>query len=376
MNAPSGGEFNRLDRAGDYMEGDLQLLVQGHALAGLIEFLQTVSGLRLGGIRQTGNDLEFYDVTTGVWTTLSSLKAGGLVAAFEQEYITVGGETGFTLTGSNSYVPGTQTVWVNRNGILLPRTEIVETSPTRVDLAVTQPPVGVGEKIVVFVMAGTGVDTFAVKGDAADGTPSNLDDKLNNGSGLLKSVTGSPANSVVELAVDHATATPLVESGTGAVGSSTKSAREDHVHPEGPANPPLGTSTPLQSTGAGSAGSATDCSREDHVHPAPAPTSPAVDEMKNATLVHTVDQVLAGTGPTKVVINLPGQTSSVNYYYWASAYCLTGTGVTATTMQMAIGVTGGPAAGASQVVLVIDYTGTGVASNNTFRIRVFRVDET
>lgn len=32
--------------------------------------------------------------------------------------------------------------------------------------------------------------------------------------------------------IDPATAVPLVDAGTGAVGTSTKYAREDHVHPE------------------------------------------------------------------------------------------------------------------------------------------------
>jgi hypothetical protein len=217
-------------RNGDEMRGDLQF-VDGVAV---IEFLDASGGTRHAAIRVNGNDLEFQDITNGApgtWISLLSLKAGGLVVAFEQEFITVGGETFFVLTGGNSYVPGTGTVLINRNGILLPRTEFVETSPTRVDLAGTQPPVAAGEKIVVFVMAGTGVDTFAVKGDAADGTPSNLNNKLGNGSGLTKAVTGSPGNSVVNLAVDHATAVPLQSTGAGSVGVATKSAREDHVHP-------------------------------------------------------------------------------------------------------------------------------------------------
>lgn len=225
------GEFNRLDRAGDYMEGDLQLLDIAQPNAGLIEWLAAVAGIRNCAVRGNGNDLEFFDLTTGVWTTLSALKAGGLVASFEQEFITVGGETGFTLTGGNAYVPGTQTVFVNRSGILLPRSEIVETSPTRVDLAVTQPPVAPAEKIVVFVMAGSGVDTFAVKGDAADAAPSNLDDKTSGSGAVVKSVTGSPANSVVDFDVPFAIVAPPADGGVGAIGVSTNVARQDHQHP-------------------------------------------------------------------------------------------------------------------------------------------------
>lgn len=66
------------------------------------------------------------------------------------------------------------------------------------------------------------------------------------------------------------TVKPLLESGTGAVGSSTKYSREDHVHPAPP--PPVipqpSTIKPLADSGTGAVGSSAKYSREDHVHPA------------------------------------------------------------------------------------------------------------
>ena len=64
-----------------------------------------------------------------------------------------------------------------------------------------------------------------------------------------------------------ATAVPLVESGTGAVGASVKYAREDHVHPSGGG----GGATPSNSNpimdGVAAAGVSALYSRGDHVHP-------------------------------------------------------------------------------------------------------------
>jgi hypothetical protein len=226
---------------------------------------------------------------------------------------------------------------INRNGILLPRTEFVETSPTRVDLAGTQPPVAAGEKIVVFVMAGSGVDTFAVKGDAADGTPSNLNDKLGNGSGLTKAVTGSPANSIVNLAVDHATAVPLQSTGAGSVGVATKSAREDHVHP------------------------------------APAPGSPAVDEMKNATLIAQGSAIFVSLFSAVTLESWGIAGPGAPRFYWP-AIDLTVNGVSTADCEPFIYWSGGTTPGV--VASVFDMRITGVGANVLVRYRVYRIDET
>ena len=65
------------------------------------------------------------------------------------------------------------------------------------------------------------------------------------------------------------TATPYVESGAGAVGTSALLARQDHVHPA-QTIPAPGSATPVVESGSGSSGSATPYSRQDHVHPAAA----------------------------------------------------------------------------------------------------------
>lgn len=73
------------------------------------------------------------------------------------------------------------------------------------------------------------------------------------------------------------TAVPLVDSGSGAVGTSARWAHEDHVHPvdtdtaaEGAAAAiaaALGTADPLMDGTASPGASTTKLSREDHVHP-------------------------------------------------------------------------------------------------------------
>jgi hypothetical protein len=73
------------------------------------------------------------------------------------------------------------------------------------------------------------------------------------------------------------TATPLVDSGSGSVGTSDKWAHEDHVHPVDTSTSDasaaaaiasaLGTANPLMDGTAAPGTSTTKLSREDHVHP-------------------------------------------------------------------------------------------------------------
>lgn len=70
------------------------------------------------------------------------------------------------------------------------------------------------------------------------------------------------------------TQTPYMD-GTGAVGTSTNFAREDHVHPSDTSKLDassfvLATATPIMD-GTGAVGTSTNVAREDHVHPAIAP---------------------------------------------------------------------------------------------------------
>ena len=96
-----------------------------------------------------------------------------------------------------------------------------------------------------------------------------------------------------------ATATPLVESGAGAVGASVKYAREDHVHPLGvqPA-----TATPLVESGAGAVGASAKYAREDHVHPATAGgggvTGPGVAVLGNMAFWTNTGATALGAAPT------------------------------------------------------------------------------
>lgn len=236
MALPAAGEFGRVKRNGDQMRGDLQFIeINQPAQACLIEFLATVGGVRAGGIRQNGNDMEFYDLTVGAWVKLSSLTG----TLGDIEYFTAApAQTIFNL--AFTYTVGSDTLGVyivgagKMPGPGAPAPVYAETGPTQVTFNAVAPftPFTGGEIVIFWVPARPIVnDTYLVKGDAADASPLDLDQKLNNGSGLTKAVTGSPANSIVNLAVDHATAVPLQSTGAGSVGVATKSAREDHVHP-------------------------------------------------------------------------------------------------------------------------------------------------
>ena len=113
---PSAGEFNRLDRDGDYMEGNLQLLdITNPTVQSLIEFIQTVGGVMAGGIRQNGNDLEFYDLTVGAWISLSTIC--GKVGMIDY-HVAGAGQTIFNL--ASSYTVGANTLQVIVNGLRWP----------------------------------------------------------------------------------------------------------------------------------------------------------------------------------------------------------------------------------------------------------------
>jgi len=112
---------------------------------------------------------------------------------------------------------------------------------------------------------------------ADDNTAAFLEDKLVAGTSITLTTLNPGANETVEISVDTtipspASATPLVDSGAGAVGTGTTYARHDHVHPVNG-----GSTTPLEDAGTGSAGSSGVMARDDHVHPAPV-TCEAFDE--------------------------------------------------------------------------------------------------
>jgi hypothetical protein len=126
-----------------------------------------------------------------------------------------------------------------------------------------------GELVIVNVPGRPNVfDTYQVKGDAPDATPDYLPNKLQQAGAVQVTTVGSPANTKAQINVPFATVAPPASAGAGAVGVSTKVAKEDHQHPAPATDPPLGTLTPLVESGAGSVGVSTSCSREDHVHPA------------------------------------------------------------------------------------------------------------
>jgi hypothetical protein len=91
-----------------------------------------------------------------------------------------------------------------------------------------------------------------------------------------------------------ATAIPLVESGTGAVGASVKYAREDHVHPSGGGGAPSNANPAMD--GVAAPGVSALYSRGDHVHPSD--TSKA-----DKTYVDTQDAALATSKADKTYVD-------------------------------------------------------------------------
>lgn len=113
-------EYDRLFKGGDCMRGDLRI-----DDGAVLQFTDgTGPGATvIGQIRRNGNDLEFRDVTTGAWVSLSAA-----------------------------------------------------------------------------------VEDHLVKGDAADTTPSDLENKTAQGTGISVAVSGSPANSILNIALANGAA--------------------------------------------------------------------------------------------------------------------------------------------------------------------------
>jgi hypothetical protein len=337
---PSVGEFNRVDRDGDFMEGDLDhrdKKVQYTDGAGNEKAYQRAT---LGATGQ----MVFYDEEVGVEKTLLELVSDGLAVNLEEEIVaTVPGQAIFDLV-TGTYVPGTKTVHVFLRVAFVPRSLFVETSTTRITLAPSvAATVNVGDILTVTVFKGVGTETNTVKGDITDTGPNNLNAKLNNGSGLTKNVTGPVTDRIVNLAVDHATAIPPASAGIGAVGIATKSAREDHQHP------------------------------------APAPGNPAVDELKNATVVNSSSFLQNGTaGPTRYYID--ATSVQAHRWHWASCWAVSAviSGGICRVDHFMHYVSQRDAGGvliATKHQLALDVT-TGGAGNHTIYHRTYRADET
>jgi hypothetical protein len=267
---PSGGEFNRLDRDGDYMEGNLQVIEISDPKGSIIEFLTAEFGVMAGGMRLNGPDLEFYDTTLGTWVKLSSLTGQiGDIAHF----IATPGQVLFNLPWT--YGVGTNTLHMFIGGLRMPGTTFlptpvyVEASPTTVTINAVAPFTPfVGGELVIFYVAGRPLiaDTYLVKASAADANPNALDTKVVGTGAAQVTNIGPAANPQRQVDVPFAIAIPPVSSGVGAVGVSPNVARQDHQHPVPAQNPPLGSAIPIIE-GVGSAGVSTNASREDHVHP-------------------------------------------------------------------------------------------------------------
>jgi len=67
--------------------------------------------------------------------------------------------------------------------------------------------------------------------------------------------------------IPYSTATPKVESGSGAAGTQNTVSRGDHVHPAAGGAGTLSDNTPTKGTAAGAPGTANQASRSDHSHP-------------------------------------------------------------------------------------------------------------
>lgn len=94
-----------------------------------------------------------------------------------------------------------------------------------------------------------------------------------------------------------ASATPLVESGSGAVGTAVKYAREDHVHPIGGGGA-ASSANPLMN-GVAAPGTATPYSREDHIHPVDTSRAPLASPAFTGTPT-TATTPTAGDNTTKL----------------------------------------------------------------------------
>jgi hypothetical protein len=432
---PFGGEFNRFDRDGDYVEGPIQIIEVSQPKGAIIEFLNAEFGGHIAGLRLNGNSLEFEDVANGIgnWIPLSALT--GQIGDIHHVFATPG-QTVFPLPFS--YTVGGNVLQVFIGGIRMPGTTFlptpvyVETNPNTVTFNAVPPFTPfVGGELLIFYVAGRPIvaDTYLVKGDAADGNPQALDGKLAVSAPLTMTPSGSPGDTVQNLAaptvyhpgnlppqdppLSNATPlvesgagsagagtdasrwnhvhpeaaakpplssdTPLVESGAGSAGVSTDCSRKDHVHPEAAAKPPLSNDVPLVESGAGSAGVSTDCSRKDHVHPLGPAGNPAVDELKNATVVNSSSFLQNGTaGPTRYYINATAV--QAHRWHWASCWAVSAVisgGICRVDhfMHYLSQRDAGSVLIATVHQLALDVTTSG-AGNHTIYHKTYRADET
>ena len=98
---------------------------------------------------------------------------------------------------------------------------------------------------------------------------------IQNGTGITwayNDAAGTLTPTVTVAGVPPATVPPIMD-GTATVGTTTKYAREDHIHPTDTSRaavsalPAPATALPLVESGTGAVGTATKYAREDHVHP-------------------------------------------------------------------------------------------------------------
>ena len=196
-------------------------------------------------------------------------------------------------TGSQ-FTPSKTNLYSSVKGILDTAANTVVTvsaddSNSELDLGI-----GAG-KVTKAMLAGGVLPTVPSKGTA---TP-----KVESGSGAAGSAaTWAPIDHVHparSLSIPaKGTATPKVESGSGTVGSSAKWSPEDHVHPARTLNiPAKGTATPKVESGSGAAGTGSKWSPEDHVHPARTITQFTPSQ---ANLYSSVKSILSTTANTIV----------------------------------------------------------------------------
>jgi len=173
-------QFNRVDRDGDYMEGNLQFL-DG---VSIVEFLAAVGGSMRAGIRVNGNDLEFYDVTAGTWVKLSSFSPTSTAQPpFYERFTATTGQSSFTLT-AGTYQTGRNMLHVFVNGVRVPNNYITEDSSTQFTLSSPYAPMSGGEFVEAMVIRAEPVETHTVAVSSGDTTPGYLEDKLIAGSGV------------------------------------------------------------------------------------------------------------------------------------------------------------------------------------------------
>lgn len=410
MALPAAGEFGRVRRLGDTMKGNLKYIdINDPTYQSIVEFIATLGGPLVGGIRLNGNDLEFYDSTVLAWVKLSQL-----TGHLGDIHYVVPAPGQFVFNLPFTYVIGSNTLQVELVGVSrvpgpgAPVPIYAETLGNQVTFL--NGPAGIapwtpflGTELLIFFVPGRPNvnDTYTVKGDAPDASPNYLPNKLAQAGAVQITTVGSPANTQAQIDVPFATgispasggagavgvstnvvrqdhqhpappqdpplgsATPLVESGAGSAGVSGNASREDHVHPAQGPNPPLGSATPLVESGAGSAGVSSNASREDHVHPAGGGVAPPVSGMKGATLVGAGSIAIIALR-TYIGLEVPGY--GVYRFYWAAGNYMAYPGATLNMNISQAASTVFPNA-TTGIVIQVDTVG------GTVGYRVYRVDE-